>query len=80
MRNRSLWIPIFYLGEAYLSNGFRLVRLIPVGNGSRRITLPKDMLDEVVGKSEYIAVSKDRGGLRLMPVEVTPVEVKAKGK
>jgi hypothetical protein len=38
------------------------------------------MLDEVVGKSEYIAVSKDRGGLRLMPVEVTPVEVKAKGK
>jgi hypothetical protein len=38
------------------------------------------MLDEVVGRSEYIAVSKERGGLRLTPVQVTPVEAKAKGK
>jgi len=63
-----------------LSDGFRLVRLIPVGNGSRRITLPKNMLDEVLGNSEYVAVSKDRGGLRLTPVEVKPVEVKPKAK
>jgi hypothetical protein len=63
-----------------MSENYRLVRLIPVGNGSRRVTLPKEMLDEIVGKSEYMAVSKDKGSLRLTPVEVKPIEIKTKVK
>ena len=63
-----------------MSETLRLVRLIPVGNGSRRVTLPKEMLDEIVGESEYLAISKDRGSLRLTPVEIKPIDIKAKGK
>jgi hypothetical protein len=38
------------------------------------------MLDEIVGESEYLAISKDRGSLRLTPVEIKPIDIKAKGK
>jgi len=62
------------LNDKRIPQGFRLVRLIPVGNGSKRITLPKTMIDEVFGDSEYIAISKVKNGLRLTPVEVRLVK------
>lgn len=55
-----------------MPNGFRLVRIVPVGNGSKRVTIPKEMLDEVFGDTEYVAVSREKAGLLLSPVEVRP--------
>ena len=60
------------MSESALPPGFRLVRLVPVGNGSHRVTIPKDMLVELFGEDEYVAISRTKNGLLLAPVEVTP--------
>lgn len=51
---------------------FRLVRVVPTGTGSKRITIPKDLLTEVLGNSEYATISKREGGLIIQPAEVRP--------
>jgi hypothetical protein len=49
-----------------------LVRVVPTGTGSKRITIPKDLLTEVLGNSEYATISKKEGGLIIQPAEVRP--------
>jgi len=48
----------------------RIVRIVSTGTGSKRITIPKRMLDAVLGKSEYAAVSVERGRIIVRPVKV----------
>jgi hypothetical protein len=57
---------------AQMLSDFKLVRIVPVGNGSKRITIPKEMLTEILGEDEYAAISKENGRLVIRPVEVKP--------
>ena len=64
-----------------MSENLRLIRLIPVGNGSRRVTLPKEMLDDILSESsDYVAISREERGLLLSPVEIKRLEPKPKRK
>jgi hypothetical protein len=51
-------------------NNVRLVRVVPTGTGSKRITIPKDLLNDVLGDSEYAIIDKKGGILTIQPAEI----------
>ncbi len=47
-----------------------MVRVIPTGTGSKRITIPKTLLEDVLGDSEYALIGKEEDGLLIRPAEI----------
>jgi len=59
---------------AQVLSEFKIVRVVSTGTGSKRITIPKNMLDAILGDSEYAAVAQEDGHITVRPVKVQPVE------
>jgi hypothetical protein len=47
-----------------------LVRVTDTGTGSKRITIPKSLLESKLGNTEYALISEDKDGLLIRPAEV----------
>ncbi len=47
-----------------------LVRVTDTGTGSKRITIPKNLLDDVLGDSKFALIGKKEDGLLIRPAEV----------
>ena len=58
------------LGKYRMLREVRIVRIVSTGTGSKRITIPKRMLDAVLGDDEYAAVSMERGRIIVRPIKV----------
>ena len=53
---------------------FKIVLVVPTGTGSKRITIPKEILTAVLGDSEYAAVGRNGQG----QIVVEPVTIRMK--
>jgi hypothetical protein len=47
-----------------------LVRITDTGTGSKRITIPKPLLESKLGNSEFALISEREDGLLIRPAEV----------
>jgi hypothetical protein len=58
----------------------KIVRVVPTGTGSKRITIPKRMLDAVLGESEYATVAHEDDHIIVRPVKLQPMESRSRRK
>lgn len=65
---------------AQMLSEFKIVRVVSTGTGSKRITIPKNMLDAVLGDSDYAAVAQEDGHIVVRPVRVQPIESRTNRK
>jgi hypothetical protein len=47
---------------------FKIVRVIPTGSGSKRITIPKAVMTDVLGDAEYVAIVPKAKEIIIQPV------------
>jgi hypothetical protein len=52
----------------------KIVRVVSTGTGSKRITIPKKILDEVLGDSEYATVAHEDDHIIVRPVKLQSIE------
>ena len=52
---------------------FKVVRVVPTGTGSKRITIPKEIVDNVVGDSQYVKVAQQDNHIIVEPLELGTV-------
>lgn len=55
--------------------GSVLIRITDTGTGSKRITIPKNLLEDVLGDSKFALIDKNKDGLLIRPAKVTPAKI-----
>ncbi len=54
--------------EGHDMSEFRIVKVFPTGSGSKRITIPKDVMTDVLGDAEYVALVPKAKEVIIQPV------------